>query len=585
MNYKDRVSNYDKEPEVIVSDYDNCAYRGYKDIINEIKGKINKNKYIVTVDCYCGVKDEEVLTNLVEELKPCLVIKSEEMFYDKDALYSLMKRNLTEDRVFGIMYNGSLEDFIDKSIQEKLKKEVSVHRSGLVLIYGVGASLINRGDTLIYADLARWEIQKRFRRKELGNFKANNCEDDTLRKYKRAFFIEWRILDRHKSSIFDSIDYLLDTNIYDDPKLITGDAFRIGLMQATKSPFRVVPFFDPGVWGGEWMQQVCDVLKEEKNLAWGFDCVPEENSLYLKYGNIRVEVPSLNIVLFRPKELLGEKVYARFGAEFPIRFDFLDTINGEKLSLQVHPVTQYIKENFGMNYTQDESYYILDTKGDASVYLGLKDNINKEDMLRDLERANSGEIIFEEEKYINKFEAKKHDHFLIPAGTVHCSGSNTMVLEISATPFIFTFKLWDWGRLGLDGLPRPIHIEHGKKVIEWNRTTNWVKDNLINKAEIITDNGVFREEKTGLHELEFIETRRFWSDKAVTHNTNNNLNVLNLVEGEEAIVESTDGNFEPFVIHYVETFIVPASVGEYTIRPYGKSEGKIIGIIKAYVRF
>ena len=69
------------------------------------------------------------------------------------------------------------------------------------------------------------------------------------------------------------------------------------------------------------------------------------------------------------------------------------------------------------------------------------------------------------------------------------------------------------------------------------------------------------------------------------HDTKGIVNVLNLVEGEEAIVESPLGNFEPFVIHYAETFIVPASVGEYTIRPYGRSEGKTIATIKAYVRF
>ena len=69
---------------------------------------------------------------------------------------------------------------------------------------------------------------------------------------------------------------------------------------------------------------------------------------------------------------------------------------------------------------------------------------------------------------------------LIPAGTIHCSGANSMVLEISATPYIFTFKLWDWGRMGLDGKPRPINIEHGQAVMNWSRTKDWVKNELIN---------------------------------------------------------------------------------------------------------
>jgi hypothetical protein len=63
------------------------------------------------------------------------------------------------------------------------------------------------------------------------------------------------------------------------------------------------------------------------------------------------------------------------------------------------------------------------------------------------------------------------------------------------------------------------------------------------------------------------------------------VNVLNLVEGREAIVESPVNQFEPFVVHYAETFIVPANVKEYTIRPYGESEGKEIATIKAYIRF
>ena len=85
---------------------------------------------------------------------------------------------------------------------------------------------------------------------------------------------------------------------------------------------------------------------------------------------------------------------------------------------------------------------------------------------------------------MEKWPIKKHDHILIPAGTIHCSGANTVVLEISATPYIFTFKLWDWGRMGLDGKPRPISIDHGKQVIQWDRTASWTEDNIINQFEI-----------------------------------------------------------------------------------------------------
>ena len=366
--------------------------------------------------------------------------------------------------------------------------------------------------------------------------------------------------------------------------MISGDAFRSALQQIAKQPFRTVPYFDPGVWGGQWMKEVCDLDRSKQNFAWSFDGVPEENSLYLGFHDITIEIPAMDLVLYQPKPLLGAQVFARFGAEFPIRFDFLDTMGGQNLSLQVHPLTEYIKKQFGMTYTQDESYYILDAEDDAVVYLGLKEGIQKDEMIQDLRKANQGEMSFDAEKYINKFPAKKHDHFLIPAGTCHCSGSNAMVLEISATPYIFTFKLWDWDRLGLDGRPRPVHIEHGKEVIQWDRTTPWVEKNLVNAIYEVSRGEHYVEEHTGLHELEFIETRCYWMDDVTHHTTDDGVHMLNLVEGREAVIESPTNAFAPFVVHYAETFIIPASVGEYTIRPYGESQGKKIGVLKAYVR-
>jgi mannose-6-phosphate isomerase class I len=312
--------------------------------------------------------------------------------------------------------------------------------------------------------------------------------------------------------------------------------------------------------------------------------VPEENSLLLGFGEERLEIPAIDLVLAHPRELLGQSVVERFGAEFPIRFDFLDTVGGGNLSLQVHPLTSYIREHFGMDYTQDESYYMLDAEAGACVYLGLKEGIDPAAMLRDLHRAQDSDFEFPAETYVNRFPARKHDHFLIPAGTVHCSGKDSMVLEISATPYIFTFKLWDWGRLGLDGRPRPIHLDHGAANIQWNRTTEWVRDSLINRVEPVSASEGWREERTGLHELEFIETRRHWFTGTVPHDTKGTVHVLNLVEGEEVVVESPSGAFDPFIVHYAETFIVPAVVGPYTIRPTGSTGGREFGTIQASVR-
>jgi hypothetical protein len=227
----------------------------------------------------------------------------------------------------------------------------------------------------------------------------------------------------------------------------------------------------------------------------------------------------------------------------------------------------------------------LDAKPGATVYLGVKTGIDPQEMISDLRKAQDTGSTFEAGNYVNEFPARKHDHFLIPNGTIHCSGANSMVLEISATPYIFTFKLYDWNRLGLDGVPRAINIHHGTHVIQWNRDTEYCVQNLVNQVELIAEGDGWREEKTGLHKNEFIETRRHWFTKKVLHHTGDSVNVLILVEGSEAVVESPMNAFKPFVVHYAETFIVPSVVGEYTIRPFGVSEGEMCATIKAYVRY
>ena len=583
-----RKSNYEKFPSVPVPGGETSCVQGWADIATRLRQSIDQRaakKTVLVVECYTGVDEAMVLRELQTRINPELLLHAADTMLAPEKIDALVAPFLGgNDPVFGFLCGLQLPQFFDDKKLGQLHGQAAEVTEGVVLVIGCGASLIAEPDILVYADLARWEGQLRYRRNEASNLGVENKTLAASLQYKRAFFVDWRVCDRWKRPLIAEWDFVLDTHDSSAPKLADGKAVRRGLRHAATRPFRVVPFFDPAPWGGQWMKEVCDLDRNAKNYGWCFDCVPEENSLLLGFGDLRVEIPSLDLVFDQPRALLGDAVHARFGDEFPIRFDFLDTMGGGNLSFQVHPLTEYIQQHFGMHYTQDESYYLLDAGAGASVYLGIKDGVNPTDMARDLQLAQTGAAPFPAEKYANQFPAKKHDHFLIPAGTVHCSGAESMVLEISATPYIFTFKLWDWNRLGLDGKPRPIHLAHGLANIQWERTTEWTRRNLVNRIEPLTSGDGWREEHTGLHEREFIETRRHWFTKKVPHNTNGGVNVLNLIEGEEAIVESPIGAFNPVVIHYAETFIVPAAVGEYTIRPNGAAVSHECATIKAFVR-
>ena len=578
-------SSYDKYPKVKINGFAGHCQSGWNNITLQLKQNISENRrHVIVIETYPGVNDTEILQAIREELKPDSLIIASDAWLSPEEIDALAYPDVTDDRIFGYMTRLTIDRFFEPEKLDGLRRDLKTMH-GLTVIYGTGAALIcEEPDTLVYADMARWEIQLRMRRHEVSNLGANNRGLEVSRMYKRAYFVDWRMADRLKKEVMPRMDYLLDTNKAGSPRMVSATAFRAALEHTAERPFRVVPLFDPGPWGGQWMKEVCDLDRSQVNYAWCFDCVPEENSLLFDFDGTEVEIPSINLVFSRPEKLLGENVHTRFGAEFPIRFDFLDTMDGGNLSLQVHPTNEYIREHFGMYYTQDESYYMLDAGEDACVYLGLNDHTVPEQMIRELEEAQQGVAPFNADKHAAKWPVKKHDHVLIPAGTIHCSGKNSMVLEISATPYIFTFKLWDWGRLGLDGLPRAINIGHGKKNINYSRREKWVEQNLINRIEQIGEGDGWTAERTGLYETEFIETHRHWFTKTVWHHTNGNLNVLNLVEGREVIVESPSGSFEPFVVHYAETFIVPAAVGEYTIRPWGEAAGTKCATIKAFVR-
>ncbi len=577
-------SNYDKLPTVSAP-ANTPLWRGWPAVAKALRTHWKENPSVLAIECYPGTDLAEVRHGLRGKLGESFWVEASDALLDVKEINKLVEPWLGgDDPVFGRLCPLELEAFFNPVRLKHLRTAIS-SAPGPVVVFGTGALTIwPKAGTVTYADLARWEIQRRQRGNVIGNLGADNREERAALKYKRAFFVDWRVCDRLKQASLPRWDFVLDTNSPGEPKMIPGGALRQTLRETAARPFRVVPFFDPGPWGGQWMKQVCDLDPSQKNFAWCFDCVPEENSLLIDVDGTRLEIPALDLVYAEPAALLGEAVYGRFGAEFPIRFDFLDTVGGGNLSLQVHPTTDYARQHFGLGYTQDESYYILDAEPGATVYLGRRTEQSPEAMFEALTEAQKTGGDFPAEKFAASWPAKKHDHFLIPAGTLHCSGAGCMVLEISATPYIFTFKLWDWNRLGLDGRPRPIHLNHGRANLAAERDAAFAEAELINRIEPMAKGQGWREERTGLHAREFIETRRHWFSGPVKHDTKGGVNVLNLIEGAEAIVESPMKKFAPFVVHYAETFIVPAAVGAYTIRPHGRAKGKTCATIKAFVR-
>lgn len=549
-----RKSNYDKQPSTHI---EGSMTLGWDNIISTLS-QTWADEPIWAIDLYPGTYEEDFMAAFAKTGRK--IIDTRTLMRPEEEIRQLTERFMTDDVLFGYMSNIRLEEYFPNTKPEI--KEPSI-------VIGTAAAWLAPNAPVCYADMARWEIQQRFRRHEVKALGIDNHQDSPSVQYKRGYFNDWNIIDHYKDNLMQSsrIQFWIDSNQRSQPKMITDAQMCQGLQRTAHSPFRVVPFFDPAPWGGQWMKEVCDLPHEEQNYGWCFDCVPEENSLYLEAEGTLFELPSQDVVLSHTRELLGQQVWHRFGKSFPIRFDFLDTMQGGNLSLQVHPTNEFAQREFGLPYTQDESYYLLDAAPDAVVYLGLKEGIDKVQMIEDLRAAQRGDIIFDAEKYVNKLPAKKHDHYLIPAGTIHCSGHNSMVLEISSTPSIFTFKLWDWARLGLDGKPRPINVERGKHVIQWERTTPFVKTEIANHFEVLHEEEGIKEERTGLHPNEFIETRRHTFSRPVEHNTNGGVNVLNLVDGTAALIESPEGKFEPFEVHYAETFIIPACIGRYTITP------------------
>ena len=582
MFYKNRKPNFNLNP---VSKLEGLSSeKGYEQIRNVLKNRIKnelggKKRVIVIIDTYHGVNQEELFNNLVDRLGADLIINSDDAKYPEEIIFERFKKFINpSDRTYGVFSVCEVSEFFNDKVIDKIRNQIE-NTNGIIVIYGVAASVIDRGDILVYGNITQQEIINRLAR-GLDNWGAGNYKEEILKKQKRGQFLEWRVLDRHKRSLQRIMDYMIDFNIQMEPVMISGDDYRKAITMMTKKPFEPVPIFTKAIWGGQWIQKVIGANLDDENVGWGITGILEFQSFKMQCGSNTIEIPCNDLIYYKPREILGNKIFYFWGYRNPVHVNFLDTWGGGNLSLQVHPTTDYAFEVFNSSYGHHESYYIFDATDHSSVFLGLKEGAKVSEMVEDLEKAQET-AQFDASKYVNQISVKKHDHVFIPGGTVHCSGEGTVVLEIDEFCFA-TFKLWDWGRIDFDGKPRPINIDHGQYNIQENFQGQWVYDNLISKQKEVDRGKDWRKDDSSTMSYEPMAVFRYWFTGPIELETNDAIMLHVLVEGEEAVIESVDNSFEPYVFHYAEAVFIPANVGKYVIKPVGGESKEEMAVLQIY---
>ncbi|QCR24974.1 hypothetical protein C1N53_08540 [Pontibacter sp. SGAir0037] len=478
-----------------------------------------------------------------------------------------------DDPIFGRVYDGSLADFFDR---EKLN---GLHpaKEGLTILYGTGAALADWDCPVVFLEVPKNEVQYRSRAGVVCNI-GESTPASPKQQYKRFYFVDWVVMNKHKKAWLPRVSAVVDEQRGTAITWMLGDDLRGALKQMSESAFRARPWFEAGAWGGNWIKEnIRGVSPDVPNYAWSFELITPENGVVFESDRKLLEVSFANLMHYDNRAILG-KAASCFGDEFPIRFDFLDTFDGGNLSVQCHPTKAYIKDNFGENFTQDETYYILDARQDAKVYLGFQEDVKKEEFRALLEKSAAEKEAIQVEDFIQVFPAKKHDLFLIPNGTVHCSGINNMVLEISSTPYIYTFKMYDWLRLDLDGNPRPLNIDRAFENLDFDRRGEAAARELISAQSIIRKGADWQLVNLSTHPEHFYAVHRFEFDTEVQAETEEQCHILSLVEGSSIVVRTGDVEQE---VSYAETFVVPAAARAYTLVNRGPSRAKVV---KAFVK-
>jgi len=580
---------------------------GYEEWLDQIWPECAQNDllpFYMVIDGTHGAAFSECLEILRSrcQLESRVLIEIDSAHYLKSSADLLQQFHpyLTDNRAFGVVASDvSVKDYFRPHAQSvwlsDLDDQLRLYHAAehaeaqspnveqlapIVVTYGPGSGFLSTASGLanvsLFCDLSR-EAQQKLHQQGMGSLGLGPCLD-TVETYKHALFLEWPVWEEYRKRHLYDFDYYVDTNNPERPVLVTVPMLRRLLASAAQQPFRVKPFFAPGIWGGQYLKELCDLPKDWSNCAWGFEPIAPENTLLIGFRDFIVELPFPLLLSAHPEAIMGERNVQLFGDYFPIRFDYLDTIDGDHLSLQVHPQQAYIEQTFNETMTQQESYYIMEQKEGANPFVGLgfTEGTTGEELLQAVESAHTLGQPLKITEYVNIWDANKGDLFLIPPGAVHFSGKNNLVLEISSTTWWFTFKIYDHLRLDRDGRPRPINVDHARANMQEQFDTDYVQKHLIAVPKESRVQGDSREELLGEREDLLFQIKRLKLDGEWIDDTAGEFVMFNLVEGDRVRLIPLDDEAAAVEWGYAEAYIVPASVGGFRLESLGERSCTLI---------
>ena len=530
---------------------------------------------VIGIDGYATVPFGAVIGLLP---KTAEFISVASLYKSADELRALFAEYLPEDKekdpvlLYGKIFKNGYEGIFDSSKLAALQETLKNKGDRCIVLYGNGAlteALRGLVDVRIYVDVTP--------KKAVLNIKAGgyrNFGNDTDLPFKatmrRCYYVDFELgfALRNRLMANGELDYYVAA---DDPanlKLLPNDVLHALVSRALDYPLRQRPVYLEGVWGGYFTMKERHLPKEMKNCAWVFDLIPMEVSTVVIMDGREFEFPYYVLVAAEGKKLMGERCLKEFHGFFPIRFNYDDTFHSSgNMSIQLHPRADFVVPNHNELGRQDESYYIVATAQRARTYLGFNRGQDPEEFIREVKRSEKDYQPVDYQKYIYSVESKPGIQVMIPAGTIHGSGKNQLILEIgSLTVGSYTYKMYDYLRKDLDGKPRPIHTYFGNINLNRGMMQDYVEQHLVNGGyRVLREEGDAKEVVVGECEQLYFSLRNLIFGNYMTDDTKGDFHVLALVDGEDVTVRSKKDPSRKFEMKFLDIIVVPADFGEYEL--------------------